>query len=60
MKPKIVYHALNNLINKEWRTNEMVKPNGKGEISWRGFKGKYRITWVDKAGVTHTEEYHLK
>jgi GH35 family endo-1,4-beta-xylanase len=60
MKPKIVYYALNNLINKEWRTNLMVKPNGKGEIAWRGFKGKYRITWVDKAGVTHTEEYHLK
>ena len=60
MKPKIVYYALNNLINKEWRTNVMVKPNGKGEISWRGFKGNYRITWVDKEGVTHSEEYHLK
>ena len=60
MRPKIVYYALNNLINKEWRTNLMVKPNGKGEIAWRGFKGKYRITWVDKAGVTHTEVYHLK
>ena len=60
MKPKIVYHALNNLINKEWRTNIMVKPNGKGEVSWRGFKGNYRISWVDKEGNTHSEEYHLK
>ena len=60
MQPKIAYHALNNLINKEWRTNLMLKPNGKGEVSWRGFKGNYRITWVDKAGKTHTEEYHLK
>jgi hypothetical protein len=60
MKPKLAYHALNNLIHKEWRTNERLKADSEGKISWRGFKGKYRITWVDKEGVTHSEEYHLK
>ena len=60
MKPKIVYHALNNLINKEWRTNLMVKPDGKGEVAWRGFKGKYRLTWIDKEGKTCTAELDVK
>lgn len=60
MKPKLAYHALNNLIHKEWRTNERLKADSEGKISWRGFKGNYRITYKDKSGNTHTLEHHIK
>lgn len=60
MKPKLAYHALYNLIHKEWRTNTEVTPDGEGNIAWRGFKGNYRLTWKDAEGKEHTAEYHLK
>lgn len=60
MTPKIVYYALDQLINHEWRTNLSLKPNGRGIVSFRGFKGTYRITWTDTKGVEHTETYILK
>lgn len=56
MTPKIAFHALNNLINKEWRTNIQTNPDKKGEVSWRGFKGNYRITWTDTKGKLHQQE----
>lgn len=59
MNPKPVYYALDNLINHEWRTNLELKPSN-GNIQWRGFKGKYKISWTDKKGNTHTELYELK
>ena len=34
-------------------------PSGSGYLSWRGFKGTYRITWTDPKGQTHSEEYIL-
>ena len=60
MKPKLAYHALYNLIHKEWRTNETLTPDSDGNISWRGFTGKYRITWTDSKGEKHEANYHLK
>ena len=60
MKPKLAYHALHNLIHKEWRTNMTLIPDSDGNISWRGFKGNYRISWTDSDGKEHKCEYHLK
>jgi hypothetical protein len=49
MSEKVVYHALDNLINSEWRTNlKTVAKNGK--ISFRGFRGRYRLSWKDGSG----------
>ena len=50
MEPKPAYFALDQLINHEWKTNLQLKADGNAEISFRGFKGKYRITWKDKNG----------
>ena len=60
MKPKLAYHALYNLIHKEWRTNETLTPDGEGNIAWRGFTGKYRITWTDSKGEKREAIYELK
>ena len=60
MDPKQAYYALDNLINHEWKTNLNVKPDENGEIKFRGFKGKYRITYTDQRGNKQTMEYHLK
>lgn len=58
--PKPAYHALDELINHEWRTNVSVKADSEGKIAFRGFKGEYRITWTDRKGKAHSMEYHLK
>ena len=50
MTPKMAYFALDHLLNHEWRTNLELQPDRKGEIHWRGFKGKYRLTWTAKDG----------
>ncbi len=58
--PKPAYNVLEDLINKEWRTNASLKTDAEGNISFRGFKGNYRITWIDRKGLEHSMEYHLK
>ena len=60
MQPKPSYYALNQLINKEWKTNLSVKADENGKVQFRGFKGKYRITYKDKKGKTQVVEYELK
>ena len=60
MTAKPSYHALNQLINSEWKTNTTVKADENGKVQFRGFKGKYRITYKDKRGKTRTMEYELK
>lgn len=59
MKPKPVYHILNDLINNQWKTNLTVAANKNGTISFRGFKGNYLISWKEK-GKAKTIEYSLK
>ena len=60
MEAKPAYHALNQLINHEWKTNTSVKADENGKVKFRGFKGTYRITYKDKKGKTQTIEYTLK
>jgi len=55
-----VYHALYDLIHREWRTtvSAVVSPNG--AVSFRGFRGKYRLSWADPTGRPLSCEYCLK
>jgi len=58
MRHKPAYDALDELINREWRTNEKVKVSGEGEektVRFRGFKGRYRLSWRDAAGKPHVK-----
>ena len=59
MTPKISYYTLDRLLNHEWKTNLELAPK-KGKISWRGFKGTYRITWTDSKGKEHEQTIVLE
>ncbi len=59
MRPKAAYHALNDLVNCEWKTRTTVKAAG-GKIAFRGFRGKYRLTWTDAKGATQTKLIEVK
>ena len=55
MKKKPVYHALDQLINHEWRTclTLMSRVSGLSSssvVSFRGFKGRYRLSWTGADG----------
>ena len=60
MQPKPAYYALDNLINHEWKTNLTLKADKNGQVKFRGFKGKYKLSWVDENGESHSIIYHLK
>ena len=60
MQPKLSYFALNNLINREWRTNLACKADQTGKVSFRGFKGNYRLSWIDDNGTEQTFEQYIK
>ena len=49
MRPKAAYFAMDDLINREWKTKTTVKAKD-GKASFRGFRGKYRISWKDADG----------
>lgn len=59
MTPKPAYYALDQLINHEWKTSLELTPDANGNISWRGFKGTYEITWTDTSGNEHTAQLTL-
>ncbi len=48
---KPVYYAIDDLINKEWKTRMEVKPDSAGVVKFRGFRGKYKIQWTDTDGI---------
>lgn len=60
MVAKPAYYALDNLINKEWKTTLKAKPDKDGRVKFRGFKGNYRIKWKDENGNKQMKEYYLK
>ncbi len=55
LKPKPAYRALEKLINEEWKTKSQLQTEGRGNATFRGFYGKYRVT-VFRAGKTQTFE----
>ena len=49
MRPKAVYFMLDDLINREWKTDMAVEAKN-GKVTFRGFRGRYRLSWKDKSG----------
>lgn len=45
------YYAIDDLVNKEWKTHMELKADANGIVKFRGFKGKYRIQWTDTNGI---------
>lgn len=56
MEPKPVFHVMNDLINNEWKTRLAVSADKKGRVSFRGFKGNYRLSWETGDGTKHSRE----
>jgi len=50
LKPKAAYHALHELIHREWRTRAEGVTDAEGRFRLRGFHGQYRVTPA-RAGV---------
>ena len=60
MTKKAVWHAMDQLFNHEWRTRLTAKADASGRLSFRGFKGRYRLTWRRADGTTETRELNLE
>ncbi len=60
MEAKPAFDALNNLINTEWKTKQTIQLPKDKTIKFRGFKGKYRITWTDNKGKVQVSTFTLK
>jgi hypothetical protein len=59
MQKKPAYHALDRLINHEWRTVLNVTAKG-GKAEFRGFRGRYRLTWKGADGRSRTKFVEVK
>jgi endo-1,4-beta-xylanase len=59
MQPKPAYHALDQLINHDWKTRMSVKAGKGGTVVFRGFKGRYRVVYRDASGTQKTLDFHL-
>uniref|UniRef100_A0AB33JDJ7 endo-1,4-beta-xylanase n=1 Tax=Prevotella sp. GTC17260 TaxID=3236796 RepID=A0AB33JDJ7_9BACT len=60
MKEKPAYHVLNNLINVEWKTKFKTRLGKERILRFRGFRGKYLLTWKDRRGMVHQKEIEVK
>ena len=60
MEPKPSFYALDKLINDEWKTNTVIVIDENGTAKFRGFKGRYRVSWKNKEGEEQVEEFYLK
>lgn len=60
MTKKPAYFALHRLVNEEWRTNLHVKSDASGALSFRGFKGRYRLSWTGADGKQVSQFVDLK
>lgn len=59
MQPKTAYFAMDDLINGEWKTRLTVKAH-EGNVSFRGFRGRYRLKWIDADGNNQSKTVELK
>ncbi len=50
MKPKPAYQALDQLINREWKTTLTLKTDSNGKATFRGFYGKYAVECTTGSG----------
>ena len=53
------YFAMDDLVNREWKTTTTAKAVG-GKVSFRGFRGRYRLTWKGADGKEQTKLVELK
>ncbi len=60
MEKKPAYDALDELINREWRTNLAVAADAGGKVAFRGFRGRYRLTWTGADGQPATKLVEVK
>ncbi|HOD79816.1 MAG: Endo-1,4-beta-xylanase Z precursor [Planctomycetes bacterium ADurb.Bin126] len=60
LKPKPAYAALDELINKEWKTTADLRSDPKGAASFRGFYGTYRLEASDGAKTQSFEIRHFR
>jgi endo-1,4-beta-xylanase len=59
MVPKPVYSTLDSLINHEWKTR-LTLPTPTGQpLTFRGFKGHYRVSWTNATAAVQTREFDL-
>ena len=49
MKPKTIYFAMEDLLKREFRTRLKTKASG-GKVSFRGFRGRYHLSWKNAKG----------
>ena len=47
LQPKPAYEALHDLIHNQWRTRLTATADDAGEVRFRGFHGRYRVTCDD-------------
>ncbi|MBR3222950.1 MAG: endo-1,4-beta-xylanase [Kiritimatiellae bacterium] len=59
LEKKPAYHALDRLINHEWKTSLDAKASA-GKVAFRGFKGRYRLAWKGADGKPRTKTVELK
>ncbi len=56
--PKASYRALDELINRVWRSHVECPAGADGKLKFRGFYGTYEVA-VTRGGVTRTVPLHL-
>ena len=54
MRPKTAYFAMDDLINREWKTS-LEAQVADGKVAFRGFRGNYRLTWKGSDGKVRTK-----
>ena len=59
MQPKAAYFAMDDLVNREWKTKTAVTV-ADGKVAFRGFKGNYRLTWKGADGKEQTKLVTVK
>ena len=59
MQPKTAYYAMDDLVNREWKTKTTAKA-ANGKVAFRGFRGDYRLTWKDANGQVRTKLVAVK
>ena len=59
MEKKPAYDMLDRLINHEWRTSLDATAKG-GKVAFRGFRGRYRLTWQGVDGKKQSKFVELK
>lgn len=60
MTKKPAYFALRELVRDEWRTHLVTKADATGALAFRGFRGRYRLSWTDENGKPATRIVEVK